>query len=32
MWHGGEAEASREFVRTLPKRDRDALVAFLESL
>jgi CxxC motif-containing protein (DUF1111 family) len=32
MWHGGEAEASKEFVRTLSAADRDALVKFLESL
>ncbi len=32
MWHGGEAEAAREFVRTLSVDDRQALIAFLESL
>ena len=32
LWHGGEAEAARETVRQMPKADRDALVAFLESL
>ncbi len=32
MWHGGEAGASREFVRNLPAHDRRALIAFLESL
>lgn len=32
MWHGGEAEQSKEFVRKLPKPDRDALIKFLESL
>ncbi len=32
MWHGGEAEQSKEFVRTLSKNDRDALIKFLESL
>lgn len=32
LWHGGEAEASREHFRTLSKTDRDALVKFLESL
>lgn len=32
LWHGGEAEAAREAVRTMPKPDRDALVSFLESL
>lgn len=32
MWHGGEAESAREFVRNLPASDRRALIAFLESL
>jgi CxxC motif-containing protein (DUF1111 family) len=32
MWHGGEAEASREHVRNLSKADRDKLIKFLESL
>lgn len=32
LWHGGEAEASREFFRTLPRSDRAALIRFLESL
>jgi CxxC motif-containing protein (DUF1111 family) len=32
LWHGGEAEASREAFRQLPRQDRDALVAFLQSL
>jgi CxxC motif-containing protein (DUF1111 family) len=32
MWHGGEAEASREHVRKLSKSERDALIKFLESL
>lgn len=32
LWHGGEAQASRDAVRKLPKQDRDALVKFLESL
>jgi CxxC motif-containing protein (DUF1111 family) len=32
LWHGGEAQAARENFRALPKTDRDALVAFLESL
>jgi CxxC motif-containing protein (DUF1111 family) len=32
MFHGGEASAAREKVRALPQLDRDALVAFLESL
>jgi CxxC motif-containing protein (DUF1111 family) len=32
LWHGGEAQAARDTVAALPKPDRDALVAFLESL
>tara|TARA_R110002096_G_scaffold139504_9_gene293864 strand:+ start:401 stop:1810 length:1410 start_codon:yes stop_codon:yes gene_type:complete len=32
LWHGGEAEASAYFYRGLPKADRDALLAFLNSL
>jgi len=32
MWHGGEAAQSKEFVITLSKADRDALIKFLESL
>jgi CxxC motif-containing protein (DUF1111 family) len=32
LWHGGEAEAARETFRNLSKSDRDALIAFLESL
>ena len=32
MWHGGEAEQAKEAVRTMPAADRDALIAFLESL
>jgi len=32
LWHGGEAQASRDYVRRLPKADRDALLAFLGSL
>jgi CxxC motif-containing protein (DUF1111 family) len=32
MWHGGEAESSREYVRKLSATDRDALLAFLNSL
>jgi CxxC motif-containing protein (DUF1111 family) len=32
MWHGGEAEASREAVRNMGQADRRALIAFLESL
>jgi CxxC motif-containing protein (DUF1111 family) len=32
LWHGGEAEQSRELFRALPKADREALVKFVNSL
>jgi CxxC motif-containing protein (DUF1111 family) len=32
LWHGGEAQTSREKFRTMPKTDREALLAFLQSL
>lgn len=32
MWHGGEAEASKNYVRNLDKPKRDALIKFLQSL
>jgi len=32
LWHGGEAEAARERFADLPERDRQAVLAFLESL
>lgn len=32
LWHGGEAQAPRDAVVALPKEDRDAIIAFLESL
>lgn len=32
LWHGGEAESAREYVRNLPKSDREALVIFLKNL
>jgi CxxC motif-containing protein (DUF1111 family) len=32
LWHGGEAERSREAFRTMPEQDREALLAFLRSL
>jgi CxxC motif-containing protein (DUF1111 family) len=32
LWHGGEAQAARDGVVALPAADRDALIAFLESL
>ena len=32
LWHGGEAEPSREAFRSMSKPERDALLAFLNSL
>lgn len=32
LWHGGEAGAAKEFYRSLPEEDREAMVAFLNSL
>ena len=32
LWHGGEAEKSREIILQMSKTERDALIAFLESL
>ncbi|MNY07810.1 Cytochrome c [compost metagenome] len=32
LWHGGEADSSRTQFEALPKADRDAVVAFLQSL
>ena len=32
LWHGGEAEAARQRVVEMTKADRDALLAFLNSL
>ena len=32
LWHGGEAEPSKEFFRNLSKKDREAMIAFLKSL
>ncbi len=32
MWHGGEAQRSRDAVKRLRRQDRDALIAFLQSL
>jgi CxxC motif-containing protein (DUF1111 family) len=32
LWHGGEAQASRDAFATMEKAERDALIAFLESL
>ena len=32
LWHGGEAERSRDAFRAMPRPDRDSLLAFLNSL
>ena len=32
MWHGGEGDYSRRYVQQLSQADRDALVAFVQSL
>ena len=32
LWHGGEAQPARDRFATMEKSDRDALIAFLESL
>ena len=32
LWHGGEAQAARDIVTTLSGEDRNALIAYLESL
>ncbi|MBL8642456.1 MAG: c-type cytochrome [Rhodospirillaceae bacterium] len=32
LWHGGEAEAAKEKFRSMPKAERDDLLAFLNSL
>lgn len=32
LWHGGEAENAKQRFRTMSKADRDALIAFLNSL
>jgi len=32
LWHGGEAETARDGFSALSKADRDALIAYLESL
>ena len=32
LWHGGEAQTSKEFVQNLSAEDREALIAFLNSL
>ena len=32
LWHGGEAEASREAFRAMSRQQRDALIRFVRSL
>ena len=32
LWHGGEAAGAREAFRGMPRTDREALFAFLESI
>jgi len=32
LWHGGEGQASRDAFASLPKEDRDRLIAFVNSL
>ena len=32
IWHGGEAQAARDYVADLPEEELDALLAFLRSL
>lgn len=32
LWHGGEAAAARDAFRSMPKHEREALLAFLASL
>lgn len=32
LWHGGQAARSRDAFRGMPKRDRDAIARFVESL
>lgn len=32
LWHGGEARISRESFARLPRRDREALLAFLDAI
>lgn len=32
MWHGGEGEASKNIFKNMSKEERDALIAFLNSL
>ena len=32
MWHGGEGEASKNLFKNMSKEDRDAMIAFINSL
>ncbi|MCS7086148.1 MAG: di-heme oxidoredictase family protein, partial [Bacteroidia bacterium] len=32
LWHGGEAQKSVEFFRNLSREEREAIIAFLQSL
>ena len=32
LWHGGEAEDSKEYFRRMPRNDREAILQFLNSL
>jgi CxxC motif-containing protein (DUF1111 family) len=32
LWHGGEATNAKDFFRRMPKTQRDALIAFVQSL
>jgi CxxC motif-containing protein (DUF1111 family) len=32
LWHGGEAQQSKDYVKNLSRKDRDALLTFLKSL
>ncbi|MEE1544039.1 MAG: di-heme oxidoredictase family protein, partial [Alphaproteobacteria bacterium] len=32
LWHGGEGQVARDAFAAMPKRERDAVLAFLNSL
>lgn len=32
MWHGGEAESAKNYVKALSREDRDALIAFIKAI
>jgi CxxC motif-containing protein (DUF1111 family) len=32
LWHGGEAAASRDAFKRMPKADREALLKFVDSI